>query len=504
MKRFFFWFFFFLVAFVLFFFSLNLFDARPGPGTSLEGGASLSGDKPPAAHLEAGNGFYLIWGFAEPPETDPPAAAFRAQVQELFNGPRKNYLLRSRYGQWLTRLNASYRQNWQGASLYFPQLPGEDVCAYFASRRAQLMEQQQRFAEPLRRYRQVLLAADLKDFTPLGWEFPARSFLLAIYTAKLFAASRALAAIDGQWSKAGDELLESMAAGLKLIGSGRTLTVNSLGKAMVEFSLRTLGSLLNRNDCPDALVRRILERLPARPIADFGTAQARTFTWMGFAHALERVKKEKIVDPFLLKDHFRNPADFYTLERFVAISGPRLFGMAHALAAFFLKKNESTAVMRAFWEGVGRLEETPRYLWRSRSRPRFRLGAALDLGPFWWLRNPLGKMMVHSAVPYTWPVLQHYIYRSQGLKVRYDLTRLLARARLQAIRNIGLGRAALKELLALADGCDPFSGGPYLFHPGSGMLYSVGPDRSDHNGREQPSWWRDSDIAVPIKFIIGD
>jgi len=369
------------------------------------------------------------------------------------------------------------------------------------SRRAQVREQQQRYAVPLRRYRQVLLAAELDDFTPLGWEFPARSFLLATYTAKLFAASRALAAINGDWPKAGDDLFAALTAGLKLIASGRTLVVNSLGKTMVELSLRTLGSLLNHKDCPDALVRRILERLPARPIAEFGTATARTCAWMGFAQALERVKKDRIVDPFLLKDYFRDPADFYTLERFVAISGLRLFGTVHALAAFFLKKNDSVAALRAFWEGVGLLEETPRYLWRSGPGPRFRLGTALELRPFWWLRNPLGKMMVRSAVPYVWPVLQHYVYRSQALKVRYDLTRLLARARLQAGRDMSLAPAGLRSLLAAAAERDPYSGAPFLFSLEQGMLYSVGPDQLDNGGRELPAAWRDSDIAVRISFV---
>lgn len=496
MKRFFFWFFIFLGAFILFFFSLNLFDSRPGPVTE-----ASSGNERSAALLEPGNGFFLVWGFAEPAETDPLSAVYRAQVLELFGALNKNYLFRSRYGQWLTRLNGAYRQNWQWASLYFPQLPGEDVCAYFALRRVQINEQRQRCDAPLRRYRQVLLAADLEDFTPLGWEFPARSFLLATYTAKLFAASRALAALDGDWQTAVDDLFAALAAGLKLIASGRTLAVNSLGKTMVELSLRTLGSLLNRNDCPDDAVRRILARLPERPMAEFGTAAARTFAWLGFAHALERVKKDKIVDPFLLKDYFHKPADFYALERFVAISGLRLFTTIHALAAFFMKKNESVAALRAFWDGVGRLEETPRYLWRSGPRPAFRLGAALELGPFWWLRNPLGKMMVRSAVPYTWTVLLHYVYRSQGLKVRYDLTRLLARARFRAGRSMSLDAAALKSLLLSAAERDPFSGSPFLFSREPGMLYSIGPDGTDEGGREQTVWWRDSDIAVPIKFV---
>ena len=496
MKRLLSWFFICLGASVLFFFGLNLFDSRPGPGPAAQDF--------PASHLEPCNGFFLVWGFAEPAATDPLAPAYRAQVQELFAALGKNNLFRFRYSQWLTRLNAGFRRDWQGAGLYFPQLPMEDVCAYFTSRRAQVGEQQQRYDVLLKRYRQVLVAADLEDFTPLGWDFPVRSFLLATYTVKLFAASRALAAMDGDWQTAGDDLSAALAAGLKLIGSGRTLAVNSLGKIMVELSLRTLASLLNRTDCPDAVARRILERLPARAIGELGTATVRTFAWMSFAQALERVKRDKVVDPFLLKDFFHDPAYLYTLDRFVAISGPRLFDTVHALAAFFLKKNDSAAALRAFWEGVGRLEETPRYLWQPGTSPAFRLATVLELGPFWWLRNPLGKMMVRSAVPFAWPVLQHYVYRSQGLKVRYDLTRLLVLARLQAGRSMSLNPAMLKKLLVSEDGRDPFSGGPYLFNPGSGMLYSVGPDREDNGGREQPSWWRDSDITVPLKFVISD
>jgi hypothetical protein len=302
---------------------------------------------------------------------------------------------------------------------------------------------------------------------------------------------------------AGDDLFAALAVGLKLIGSGRTLAVNSLGKTMVELSLRTLGSLLNRNDCPDAVVRRILERLPSRPIGEFGTAAARTFAWMSFASALERVKKDKIVDPFLLKDYFRDPADFYTLERFVVISGPRLFGAVHALAAFFLKKNESTAALRAFWEGVGRLEETPPFLWRSGPRPASRLGVGLDLGPFWWLRNPLGKMMVRSAVPFTWQVLRNYVFRSLELKIRYDLLRLLVRIRLEKISPSAGEAGSIHVLLAAAER-DPYSGQPYRYNPVLGVIYSIGPDREDNDGREKVLSRGASDIAITIKFATGD
>ena len=493
MKRFFFWSFIAAVVFGLLFISLNLFDSRPEP--------ALAQSPPLAERLEPGNAFFVLWGFAEPVEVDPQDPTYRARMLELFHAPVRNAIFRSRYGQWLTRLNVSFRRNWQGANLYFPRLPEEDVCAYASSVRARISEQQQRYAVPLQRFRQVLRAVRLEDFTPLDWEFPSRSLALASATAKIHALSGALAASDGDWQQAGDDLLAAMGSGLKLVASGRTLKVNSLGKTMVELSLRTLSSLLNRADCPPSWARRVLEALPARPAGEFGTAAARTFAWMSFAHALERIEKDKIVDPYLLKDYFREPAGFFTLERFVAISGPRVFGVVHALAAFFMKKNESTAMLRAFWQGVGQLEETPPASWPGGPRPVTRLGAGLRLGPFWWLRNPLGKMMVRAAVPYTWPVLQHYVYRSHGLKARYDLVRLLAQARVQAGSGMNLGRKELTELLASSSEHDPFSGQPYRYSPASGMLYSVGQDGQDDQGREVPAAWRDSDIAVAINFI---
>jgi len=362
------------------------------------------------------------------------------------------------------------------------------------------MEQQQRYEVPLRRYRQVLSAAELEDFTPLGWEFPNRSFLLATYTAKLFAASRVIAAHDGTWQKAADDLFAALAAGLKLIKTGRSLTINSLGKILVELSLRSLDSLLNRSDCPDDVVRSILARLSSRPIGEFGTAAARTFAWMNFAFALERVKKDKIVDPLLLKDYFHNPADFYSLERFVAISGPRLFGAVHALAAFFLKQNETISMLRAFWDRVGALERVPPWQWGSSPLQQHR-SPGVTTGPFWWLRNPLGKMMMHSAIPFHWPILRHYVYRSYELKVRYDLTRLLALARFQTGSGKNLDPRALKNLLSSAAERDPYSGRPYLYNPALGVIYSVGPDREDNGGREKPFSFDVTDIAVPIRFV---
>jgi hypothetical protein len=482
------------VLFLLFFLSINLFDAGPAPLTEAP--------SPPPARLEDGRGFFLLWGFAEPPGTDPASEAYGRQVLDLFTGPRRDAHSRSRFGLWLARQNADYRQYWQGASLHFPQSQGQDVASYFTARGAQVAARQERFSLLLERYRGILRAGEVRDFTPLGWVFPARSLQLATHAAKLFAASRVLAALDGGWLPAGVELMDAVDAGFRLIAAGRTLAVNALGKSMVELSLRALASLLNRPECPPEFARLIVERMPGRPPRDFGTAAVRAFALAGFAASLEQVKKEGIVDPFLLKDFFRQPAAFFAVERFLAIAGANVFRTAHALAAFFVQKNESVAMMRAFWAEVGALEETPPWRWRS-SPLRLRRSPGAAAGAFWWLRNPLGKMMVNSAVPFHWPILQHYVNRSHELRARYELTRLLARARLEADGGAGMTEAALLRLLAAGEK-DPFSGLPHRFSAGQRSLYSVGADTADDGGRERPEVWRDSDIAVPINFVKSE
>ena len=110
-------------------------------------------------------------------------------------------------------------------------------------------------------------------------------------------------------------------------------------------------------------------------------------------------------------------------------------------------------------------------------------------------------MMVRSAIPYNFPVLQHYVYRSHELQVRYELTRLLARARLAAGLEMKLNTAALRRLLAVATERDPFSGSSYRFSPEWETLFSIGPDRRDDRGHERLESWRDSDITVPIRFV---
>jgi len=499
MKRIFLWAFAAALLFLLLFFGFNLFDSPPAPGETAVGGARPAA----AADLGAGIAFFVLWGFAEAPEVDPASAEYAERVVGALAAAASDASARRRFGAGLAQQRSDFGKHWQGANIYFPRLQGEDAVGHFAVRRAELAERQERFAVLLRRYRILLHAKRVADLTPLGRGFPGRSSQLAASTARLDAAARVLEAVDGAWLKAGGELLAAAGAGRRLIAVGRTSEVNALGRLLVELALRSLAALLNRSECPPELAPLVREQMPDRPAADFGTAALRSFALAGFAAALERIKGSRIVDPFLLRGFFRDPTALYTLERLSAKAGPRSFAAFHALASFFVQRNESLAMMREFWNEIGELERTPPWRWQDSPLQRLRASGATS-EPFWWLRNPVGKMLVRSAVPFHWPVLLHYVYRSHELKARWDLVRLLAEARRRAGAEVGTAEEDLRRLLAAAPERDPFSGGPYRFDRARRVLYSVGADAVDDNGRERPELWRDSDIAVPIHFVNRD
>ncbi|MBU4404531.1 MAG: hypothetical protein L6428_15990 [Candidatus Aminicenantes bacterium] len=71
--------------------------------------------RPQAADAALGpdNGFFILWGFAEPPDSDPAGQAYRGLLLDLFAARAKDFRSRSPYGQWLARLNLGYREHWQ-------------------------------------------------------------------------------------------------------------------------------------------------------------------------------------------------------------------------------------------------------------------------------------------------------------------------------------------------------------------------------------------------------
>ena len=347
----------------------------------------------------------------------------------------------------------------------------------------------------LERYSLLLETKTFIDFTQPGRDFPLNNLILINNSCRLFLAGNLISAMDGRWREAIDAIAGNIELGRRIIKGSRLYLVHQLGRNLIDGSLHSVCSLMNRGDFPRELYSHLLRRLPPLPTAEFGTLPVIDFEFRNFSVAVERMKRENRIDPFMLKDYFKNSVGFYTVERLINGGQWQAGKVINPVLSLFLKKNQTLDLYAAFWDRIRWLELHPPYQWQtgledSRANPTGRT--------FWWLRNAFGKMLVRSAIPFPWVALNNHVYRTHILKVRYDLTRILAEWHSRWIPG-GDPVTILKGVNAFRQQ-DPFSGGPFRLNREKMVIYSVGVDRKDDGGTEQLNFFRGSDIAVPYFF----
>ena len=462
----------------------------PGPAGRFDRESSA-----PTAMPGDDNGFFLLWTFAEAPGVDFRSAETRQRIAEMADPEIAEGDYRRNYYQWSSEHRDVYNQYWKYFNFYFPRKPDEDPCGYFSGRRMEILNLKTKYGLLLKRYGLLLRSGIIGDFTLPGRDFPLNNLVLINNTCRLFLADKLLGAMEGRWRETVEEIAQNIELGLRIIGGSRIYPVHQLGKNMVDLSLRSLCSLMNRNDFPRELYSRLLERLPVLSSAAFGTLPVIEFEFRNFSLAVERMKRESRIDPYMLKDYFRNSVGFFTVERLINSGQWQAGKIINPVLSLFLKKKETLDLYASFWNRIRWLEAHPPYQWPpGQSDGRFDPTAR----PLWWLRNAFGKMMVRSAIPFPWVAINNHVYRTHLLKARYDLTRILAEW--HSRRQPGEDPlAVLREVEAFRDP-DPFSGKPYRVNPEKMVIYSIGSDREDNGGTEQVNYLRDSDITVPYFF----
>jgi hypothetical protein len=334
-----------------------------------------------------------------------------------------------------------------------------------------------------------------RDFTQPGRDFPLNNLILINNSCRLFLAVNLIEAMEGRWREAIDAIARNIELGRRIIGGSRVYRVHQLGRNLIDHSLRSACSLMNRGDFPRELYSHLLSRLPLLPVAEFGTLPVIDFEFRNFSMSIERMKRENRIDPFMLKDYFGNSVGFYTIERLINGGQWQAGKVINPVLSLFLKKNQTLDLYATFWDRVRWLELHPPYQWQSGLNDSHSNSTGR---PFWWMRNAFGKMLVRSAIPFPWVALNHHVYLTHMLKVRYDLTRILAEWHSRWIPG-GNPITILKSVNAFRQP-DPFSGGSYRLNREKMVIYSVGVDRKDDGGEEQLNYFRGSDIAVPYLF----
>ena len=114
-------------------------------------------------------------------------------------------------------------------------------------------------------------------------------------------------------------------------------------------------------------------------------------------------------------------------------------------------------------------------------------------GSIWWLQNLSGKRLIKTYwyAPVVWSS------QAYSSKVLYDLIRITLEFRLKH-RSGNSVLSTLQQLESYKNGMDPFSGKPYRYSIKNKVLYSVGWDYKDNDGKPSNRWGRD--IALPLRL----
>jgi hypothetical protein len=116
-------------------------------------------------------------------------------------------------------------------------------------------------------------------------------------------------------------------------------------------------------------------------------------------------------------------------------------------------------------------------------------------GFFWWLRNPVGKIVLDMAAAN----LGAIVFKSHRVKSLYDMTRISAELHLRY--DPGKSVQENLNLLATYQTMDPCSGKPYIWNDEKQVLYSVGFDRVDGGGLYDRTTVQ-TDIVLPCVLYI--
>lgn len=132
------------------------------------------------------------------------------------------------------------------------------------------------------------------------------------------------------------------------------------------------------------------------------------------------------------------------------------------------------------------------YLWEGDPFKEFEASIKEKKRTFWWLRNPVGKILFEIAVLTTSPVIS----KSYRTRVYYEMTRILAELHMNYSTDKSVADI-LKELESYKTH-DPCSGKPYAWDNRKKILYSIGKDRVNNGGVDNNLSATETDFAIPV------
>lgn len=442
-----------LLLFVVF----NLFDAGVNPG------AFTAKDIPSATFAKA-NGYYRLWTLSEPPGTDIESDEVTDRYRRLFDPAFDNekYIREfdhSEYREGAGEYSNKLRVDW-------PSFREGDWKASLLSQREAIESAKIDAGFLLERYRKMIHSEVFEDFTSFTIKAHTPNLLVWLRTSKMYTAGLTLEAVDGNWEPAVNALLRQVGFYKKAVKGSRILFVNLISKAMMKNALYSLAFLMNLEECPADIFRRVHEGLSPITYEEFGNRTCFIGEYLMW-------------DSFVEKDIYNE----YGVKP------------AHVFIALFMQKNRTKRYHFDMIKELVDNEAVPPYKWDfdlAEGPPR--MDKSIFSGWFWWLRNPIGKVVYMN----TWsPNFLSTILKGYHLKTVYDMTRISAELHLKytpgkPVEEILNGLETYRTLM------DPCSGKPYIWNGKKQVLYSLGTDRDDDGAKSILVTSMDTDFVLPV------
>lgn len=413
--------------------------------------------------FDKSNGFYRLWTLGEPEDIDVESEAVINKYRKLFDPGFDNERFLKRFDS-----RAYFRETSKTTEKIRVDIEAKtgirrDIWKYLSSPEVNIEKLRQDHSILLERYQELIDTPIVEDFSPAFQWIPIFNHIAWLRIARLYVAVNALDAINGQWQQAVANLLAHTAFIRKTVNGSRVLLANLLGKGVASSSLQMLVALMNRNDCPRKVYNQILQGLPPLKPGDFKTKNSLIYESLVFNQYLEKGIYEEI----------REQGDFFD-------------HLAHKL---FTQKNRTFKYHLQHTKKIIDYESTPPFQWES-NLPK----ARKNKPAFWWFINPGGKMIASQWCVHT----QLFLLKTYKTRTFYDMTRICAELHLKDDPTKPV-EEVLKQLNTYNKTIDPCSGNPYIWNPQKQVLYSIGTDRDDDNGKYDTSTL-DTDFALPVRL----
>jgi len=461
-----------LLALLVIWIVANQFDAKLNPDL-------FTSKDIPAASFDKSNGFYIVWALPEPPDADITSDKILEKYRKLSDPQFDNEKYIKTYDFMTSKkMYQYYRDTYTGLKLDFrPDTTKSDWSAIVLSKKSQLSTLHPDLQVMYDRFRMMIDSKVFEDFISVKADAPLPNLLAWLHAGKLYIAVNMLNALEGEWDKGVSNLLDMVDFGKRAVKGSRFLIVNLISKALLYMALEAIADLMNQKECPASVYEMVLNRTPPLKYEEYGTRNSLICEVVGFT--FDFIDRPYKSDPY-------RPFNFW----------------GRIPLFFFLQENRTKNYANEFYKQFIEMEQTLPYQWKSNTIAL----EPLKVGPFWWLWNAGGKVLLTSYNDYTGnhkkgEGLYATIFKSYSRKTTYDMVRISAELHLdydpdKPVQEILNSLESYKVL-------DPCSGKPYKWNDEKQLLYSIGTDRKD-NGGETNLYQKieGTDFAIPVILYL--